>query len=67
MTDDLVKRLRELQSWGSLAAGQAADRIEKLEEAVDILQAVIVAKKPIPPRFKKAITEAREALEKKND
>jgi hypothetical protein len=34
MTDDLVKRLRELQSWGSLAAGQAADRIEGLEAAL---------------------------------
>jgi hypothetical protein len=37
MSDDLVRRLRDLQSWGSLAAGQAADRIEKLEEALGAL------------------------------
>jgi predicted HAD superfamily phosphohydrolase YqeG len=46
---------------------EAADRIEQLEKAVDILQAAMVAKKPIPLRFKKAITEARAALENKNE
>ena len=34
MTNDLVKRLRDVQSWGSIAAGQAADRIELLEQAL---------------------------------
>jgi hypothetical protein len=39
MSNDLVKRLRDLQSWGSLAAGQAADRIEQLERALlDVAQ-----------------------------
>ena len=41
----------------------AADRIEQLEAALDILQAAMTAKKPIPMAFKKAILEARAALE----
>ena len=32
MTDDLVKRLRHQQEWGSIVAGEAADRIEELEK-----------------------------------
>ena len=32
MTDDLVKRLRHQQEWGSIVAGEAADRIEHLED-----------------------------------
>jgi len=39
MTEDLVKRLREQQFWGSISAGEAADRIEELEAALNkILQ-----------------------------
>jgi len=36
MTDDLVKRLRYQQEWGSIAAGEAADRIEELERHVEL-------------------------------
>ena len=31
MTDDLVKRLREMQDWSFAPCREAADRIEKLE------------------------------------
>ena len=34
MTDDLVKRLRHQQEWGSIVAGEAADRIEQLEKTL---------------------------------
>lgn len=44
---------------------EAADRIEQLEAALDILQAAMTAKKPIPMAFKKAILEARAALEER--
>ena len=43
----------------------AADRIAQLEDALDILQAAMTAKKPIPMAFKKAILEARAALEER--
>jgi hypothetical protein len=34
MTDDLVKRLREMQDWSFAPCREAADHIEKLEEAL---------------------------------
>ena len=34
MTDDLLTRLRHLQEWGSIAAEEAADRIEELQETI---------------------------------
>jgi predicted HAD superfamily phosphohydrolase YqeG len=36
--------------------------VERLRAVLDILQAAMTAKKPIPLVFKKAITEARAAL-----
>ena len=50
-----VKDLADLQI-------KAEARIEQLEAALDILQAAMTAKKPIPMAFKKAILEARAAL-----
>ena len=44
----------------------AAARIAQLEAALDILQAAMTAKKPIPMAFKKAILEARAALEERS-
>ena len=44
---------------------EAAHRIEQLEAALDILQAAMTAKKPIPMAFKKAILEACAALEER--
>ena len=35
MTDDLVKRLCEMQDWSFAPCREAADRIEKLEAALD--------------------------------
>ena len=41
------------------------DEIERLREALDILQAAMVEKKPIPMRLKKVILMARSALQQK--
>ena len=41
MTDDLVKRLREEQSWGNKLDGEAADEIERLTKKCD-MQAMIL-------------------------
>ena len=38
MTDDLVEGLREDAKWGNTYAGEAADRIEKLEALVEQLR-----------------------------
>ena len=73
---DLVRRLRDANTTRRIGESyadtherrqqdreEAADRIEQLEDALDILQAAMTAKKPIPMAFKKAILEARAALE----
>lgn len=68
MTDDLVKCLRNrangIMQWVTVErmATEAADRIEALEKALDILQAAMVAKKPIPMPFKIAMNKASAAL-----
>ena len=66
--NDLVKRLRD---WANNSVGcnpanapcgEAADEIERLRAALDILQAAMIAKKPIPMQLKIAINQARAAL-----
>ena len=60
---DLERELRQGSLNNDDYRWKAADRIEQLEAALDILQAAMTAKKPIPMAFKKAILEARAALE----
>jgi hypothetical protein len=62
MTDDLVKRLRELDRRYSYADKcEAADRIEKLTEA---LREIVAWPKTVKAKMVKI---ARKALEGKND
>jgi hypothetical protein len=71
MTDDLVKRLREVKDWWrepGRTAEQAADRIEALEAALNAITGVDMIMRPddqkrIVNRMKKI---ARAALEGKN-
>ena len=71
MTDDLVKRLREVKDWWrepGRTAEQAADRIEVLEAALNAITGVDMIMRPddqkrIVNRMKKI---ARAALEGKN-
>lgn len=67
-----IKKLR--QQYADLEAAYIAQEseIERLraesartQEAMDILHAAMVAKKPIPVKFKHAIIKARAALEEK--
>jgi hypothetical protein len=68
---DIMERLRAAPSEiGTMTQAvehmrEAADEIERLRAALDILQAAMTAKKPIPLAFKKAIIEARATLEGK--
>lgn len=73
MTDDLVKRLRDrtiIRHYGNGCVRdevdddcvEAADEIERLRVALDILQAAMVKKKPIPMPFKQAIVRAHAVL-----
>jgi hypothetical protein len=76
LTTDIIARLRQEGSfppyYGVPAIqNDAADEIERLRAenerlraALDILQAAMVAKKPIPMPFKIAINQARAALPK---
>lgn len=58
-TSDAAKECRD--SW--IKAGIEKDaEVERLRAALDVLQAAMTAKKPIPLAFKKAIIEARAAL-----
>jgi hypothetical protein len=71
MSDDLVKRLREVKDWWrepGRTAEQAADRIEALEAALNAITGVDMIMRPddqkrIVNRMKKI---ARAALEGKN-
>lgn len=60
MTDDLVKRLREVKDWWrepGRTAEQAADRIEQLEALIALIE-------DLDPNV---MDEARAALEGKDD
>ena len=63
-TDDPASwQLRMALDDANVKNDEAAARIKQLEAALDILQAAMTAKKPIPMAFKKAILEARAELE----
>jgi DNA repair exonuclease SbcCD ATPase subunit len=62
---ELARKLETARcdSREATARAEAAEaRVKELEEALDILQAAMVEKKPISPRFKKAIIDAGAAL-----
>ena len=76
MTDDLVKRLREVKDWWrepGRTAEQAADRIETLEAALRnaepflayAYQQITEPRNPLP--MKVALDAARAALGEKKD
>ena len=70
MSDDLVKRLRVLSAFASESVSvldDAADEIERLRRALNILQAAMTAKKPIPLFYKKAIIAASVVLSGKGE
>lgn len=57
-----VERLLSVTVVQETLIREAEAENEKLRAALDILQAAMTAKKPIPLAFKKAIIEARAAL-----
>ena len=59
-----IQQLGNEGQWCDLVAAKD-DEIERLREALDILQAAMVEKKPIPMRLKKVILMARSALQQK--
>lgn len=71
MTDDLVKRLREIKDWWrepGRTAEQAADRIEQLEAALRVIcDGPRDADKSYPELLAEVRCEARAALEGKDD
>jgi hypothetical protein len=69
-TTDHAGALRLLASGAAWQCGEtatmledAADEIERLWAALDILQAAMVAVNPIPMRHKRAINQARAKLQ----
>ena len=76
MTDDLVKRLREMQDWSFAPCREAADRIEKLETALrkiadieheDLPKPVGAAEGTLWVILAGCVEVARKALEGKDD
>ena len=68
MSDDLVKRLREVQDWTLTPCNEAADRIEKLTAALrDVMEMAEVHEIPFRDRVMYVSDIARKALEGKDD
>lgn len=63
---DEIERLREACHRHLDIENTLIQNNMRLREALDILQAAMVEKKPIPLRFKKAILDARSALQQKD-